>query len=57
MESGDFDFRIEDFCNKDNSETDNKHLKRGKNRIKYTVDNELKFITIINNEDKLVLIK
>jgi hypothetical protein len=57
LDSGDFDFRIEDFCNKDNSKTDKKHLKRGKNMIKYSVDNELKLITIIDKEHKLVMIK
>lgn len=57
LESGDFDFRIEDFSNKDNSKTEKKHLKIGNNTIKYTVDNELKLITIIDNEDILILIK
>jgi hypothetical protein len=57
LESSDFDFRIEDFHNKENSKTDKKHLKRGKNMVKYSVDNELKLITISDNEDKLILIK
>ncbi len=56
QESGNFDFRIEDFCNMDNSKTDKKHLKKGNNKIKYSVDNELKLITIIDNKNKLILI-
>ncbi|WP_439185906.1 hypothetical protein [Carboxylicivirga taeanensis] len=55
--SCDFDIRIEDFSDANNFKTEKKHLKRGNNRIKYSVDNEVKLITILDNEDKLILIK
>lgn len=57
LESGDYNFRIEDFNNADNSQTDKKHLKKGSNKIQFLVNNELKMISIIDNDNKLILIK
>lgn len=57
LESDDFDFKIEDFNNMDNSQTDEKHLERGNNKIEFLVNNELKLISIIDNDNKLMLIK
>lgn len=55
--STNYDIRIENFCNKDIYQVDTKHLKKGKNRIEFSVDNELKFISIEQNGNKIILIK
>ncbi len=57
FKSDDFDFIIEDFRNTENCKTVKKHLKKGTNRMKFLVDNELKLVTILNDENKLILIK
>jgi hypothetical protein len=57
LKSDEFDFKIEDFQNTENSKTVKKHLKKGTNRMKFSVDNELKLITILDDENKLIMIK
>jgi hypothetical protein len=57
LKSNDFDFIIEDFRNTENCKTVKKHFKKGTNRIKFLVDNELKLIAILDDENKLIMIK
>jgi hypothetical protein len=57
LKSNDFDIIIEDFCDTENCKTIKKHLKKGTNKIKFSVDNELKLITILGDEKKLIMIK
>jgi len=55
--SANYDFRIENFCNKDVCKADTRHLKKGNNRIEFLVDNELKYVLIEQNGNKIILIK
>jgi len=57
LKSDEFDFKTEDFQNTENCKTVKKHLKKGTNRMKFSVDNELKLITILDDENKLIMIK
>jgi len=54
--SQEFILRIEDFYNKDNNRTEKLFLKKGKRIIGFSVDNEVKVISIIDSEKNLITI-
>ena len=54
IKSQEFIFRIEDFSNKDNYKTEKIFVKSGRRTIDFSIDNEVKIITLIDSENNLI---